>query len=198
MRSVAEGRRSLVDALRAEGGTLAELAAHEAAGDAAPGTADHAPGPAQRAAAGPRARGHEADYELLLEMILEGVLLHYGGPVVAGRAPAVATEDPDLALLLGDHLYAIGLSRLAGLGDLEAVSELGDTISLIAQAAAVGDRDRLAAIWAAGSAAIGWGNDPRYQQAKALARAESPEAAAELRLAAARLSDPGAAPSAPR
>ncbi len=197
MRSVADGRRTLIEALRAEGGTLAELTAAPAS-ETVPGSATAAPGPVQRAAAGPRARGHEAGYELLLEMILEGVLLHYGAPVVAGRAPAVHPGDPDLALLLGDHLYAMGLSRLAALGDLEAVTELGDTISLIAQAAAGSDRDRLTAIWAAGSAAIGWGSDPRYQQAKARARAESPAAAAELRLAAVRLSDPSSAPSARR
>ena len=49
-------------------------------------------------------------------MILEGSLLHYGTP---RRDP---TDDPDLALLLGDQLYALGLSRLATLGDLEATA----------------------------------------------------------------------------
>ena len=61
-------------------------------------------------------------------MILEGSLLHYGRPRV------VVTDDRDLALLLGDQLYALGLSRLAELGDLEAVSELADVISLLSQA----------------------------------------------------------------
>ena len=50
----------------------------------------------------PRASGREAEYELLLEMILEGSLLHYGEPRV------VHTSDRDLALLLGDQLYALG------------------------------------------------------------------------------------------
>jgi len=50
-------------------------------------------------------------------MILEGSLLHYGAPRV------VRCEDPDLALLLGDQLYALGLSRLAQLDDLDAVAE---------------------------------------------------------------------------
>ena len=31
--------------------------------------------------------------------------------------------DPDLRLLAGDYLYALGLERLAGLGDLPAVRE---------------------------------------------------------------------------
>ena len=110
-----------------------------------------AAGPPQLAAAGRACGGPRAEYELLLEMILEGSLLHYGSPRV------VRSDDPDLALLLGDQLYALGLSRLAELGDLDAVSELADLISLLAQAQAAGDRDLADAIWQAGAAAIGWG-----------------------------------------
>jgi len=62
-------------------------------------------------------------------MILEGSLLHYGAPRV------VRVEDPDLAMLMGEQLYALGLSRLAELGDLEAVGELADLISLLARLA---------------------------------------------------------------
>ena len=51
-------------------------------------------------------------------MIYEGSRLHYGEPRWSGPA------TPDLALLLGDQLYALGLSRLAELGDLDAVAEL--------------------------------------------------------------------------
>ena len=54
-------------------------------------------------------------------------------------------DDPDLALLAGDRLYALGLARLAELGDLEAVAELADVISLAAQAQAEGDAERAAA-----------------------------------------------------
>ena len=46
--------------------------------------------------------------------------------------------EPDLALLAGDRLYALGLARLAQLGDVEAVSELADVIALCAQARAEG------------------------------------------------------------
>src|SRR5205085_5905855 len=56
---------ALIDALRAEGGTLAEHVDR-----AAPGPA--VLGPPQKAALGPRALGNEAEYELLLEIILEG------------------------------------------------------------------------------------------------------------------------------
>jgi hypothetical protein len=92
-----------------------------------------------------------ADYELLLEMIFEGSLLHYGS------ARVIRTTDPDLALLLGDQLYALGLARLAALGDLEAVDALATVISGLAQAHAEGDPDSAAQIWAAGAQAIGWG-----------------------------------------
>ena len=71
-----------------------------------------------------RAAGREDDYALLVEAILEGYLQHYGDGRV--RAP----DDPDLALLAGDRLYAMGLARLAELGDLDAVAELADVISL--------------------------------------------------------------------
>src|SRR5581483_7071800 len=100
---------------------------------------------------GPRVAGRAGEYELLLEMIYEGSLLHYGS------ARVVLTDDPDLALLLGDQLYALGLARLAALGDLEAVDVLAGVISSLAQAHAEGAPERTDAIWAAGANAIGWG-----------------------------------------
>jgi hypothetical protein len=136
---------ALIQALRAEGGTLGKLVRDPGDGPT------HAPGPAQLAASGPRAAGREAEYELLLEMIYEGSLLHYGS------ARVVHTDDADLALLLGDQLYALGLTRLAALGDLEAVDALADVISLLAQAHAEEDSDRAQEIWRAGAIAVGWG-----------------------------------------
>jgi hypothetical protein len=90
----------------------------------------------------------DPEYALLLEAIREGTLLHYA----QGRV--VAPADPDLALLGGDRLYAIGLDRLAALGDVEAVGRLADVISLVAQAHAEGDPDRAESAWAAGAAAL--------------------------------------------
>jgi hypothetical protein len=130
--------------------------------------------PPRLAARGPRVSARAAEYELLLEMILEGSLLHYGAPRV------VRVEDPDLALLLGDQLYALGLSRLAELGDLEAVGELADLISLLAQARAAADAPLADAIWEAGATAIGWGRTPEHEAAKALARAGDRAAVAAL------------------
>jgi hypothetical protein len=137
------------------------------------------PGPPQLAASGPRASGREREYELLLEMILEGSRLHYGGPRI------VRVQDPDLALLLGDQLYALGLSRLAELGDLDAVSELADLISLVAQAHAASDPVLAEAVWEAGAVAVGWGASRDHEAAKVLARSEDRRAAAALRDAAA-------------
>ena len=159
----------LRQALMDEGGTVAATLAPDGAV-----RADGGPGPPQLAASGPRAAGHEAEYELLLEMILEGSLLHYGTPRL------VLTDDPDLALLLGDQLYALGLSRLAQLGDLDAVRELADIISLLAQAQAAADPALAAAIWDAGAAAIGWGTSPEHEAAKALARAGDGDATRAL------------------
>ena len=158
--------------LRAQGGALAEHSVEPA------NRPRQRPGPPQRAAAGPRAAGRETDYELPLEMILEGSRLHYGSPTV------VQPDDPDLRLLLGDQLYALGLSRLAALGDLDAIVELADVISLVAQAQAVSDAELADAVWDAGAVAIGWGTTATLAEAKALARAENQGAARALRRAA--------------
>ncbi len=166
--------RALVAALREEGGLLAELL--DGSADSRP----HEPGPPQKAAAGPRAAGREAEYELLLEMILEGSRLHYGQPGV------VRAEDPDLALLLGDRLYSLGLARLAALGDLEAVAELADVISLVAQAHAASNDELAEAVWQAGCVAVGWGCTEEHEAAKELARADDRGATEALRAAAVR------------
>jgi hypothetical protein len=135
----------LVQALRAEGGTLGELVE-----EPSPGTPP-VDGPPQLAASGPRVAGRAGEYELLLEMIFEGSLLHYGS------ARVVHTSDPDLALLLGDQLYALGLARLAALGDLEAVDALATVISRLAQAHAEENGASSEEIWIQGARAVGWG-----------------------------------------
>ncbi|HUA05858.1 MAG TPA: hypothetical protein VMB27_18260 [Solirubrobacteraceae bacterium] len=183
MRTARDGAHALHEALTEQGGTVAgtlKLPAADAAG------LDR-PGPAQLAATGPRARGNESEYELLLEMILEGYRLHYDDPVV------VHTPDLDLALLLGDQLYALGLSRLAALGDLDAVAELADVISLAAQARTASDAELAGAIWDAGAASVGWGASAAHADAKARARAHDPGATEALRAVACavRIESPG-------
>lgn len=174
MRSARDGALALAQMLRAEGGTVAHALREEGVASWAD---DGLPGPAQLAAAGPRAAARQREYELLVEMIHEGSLLHYGAPRV------VADDDRDLALLLGDQLYAMGLSRLAELGDLAAVAQLADLISLLSQARLRGgDSDELvAAIWDAGATAIGWGVNAAHEAAKALARAGDDGAVQALR-----------------
>ena len=75
------------------------------------------------AAAGPRARGAPASTRSSSRRSARAT-----SSTTASRG-CVAGADPDLALLAGDYLYALGLERLAALGDLEAVRELSDLIS---------------------------------------------------------------------
>ena len=101
------------------------------------------------AAAGPRAAEAPGEYSLVIESVREGYLLHYGEPRV------VLGADADLALLAGDYLYALGLERLAALGDLDAIRELSDLISLSAQLHDAGAALWQAALGAAEQAGLG-------------------------------------------
>jgi len=114
---------SLADAVRGESGLLAD-----AVGDP----------PYPRAEWGERVEG---EFGLIVEAIREGYELHYGTPRV------VVPTDPDLALLAGDRLYALGLARLAELGDLEAVKVLAELISEGARAHAGRAPERARAAW---------------------------------------------------
>ena len=160
-------------ALLTEGGLLAEALGPAPADDGALGAA---------AASGPRSNGREADIAFVIEAIREGELLHYGAPRLFDAI------DPDLGLLAGDRLYALGLARLAELGDVEAVSELADVIALCAQARAEGRPELADAVWQAGVAAVGWGSSDAVEAAKAAARAGDPGAADALHAASHELS----------
>jgi hypothetical protein len=129
---------------------------------------------------GPRTAGREPEYELVLDAVREGYLLHYGAPRVLSR------EDPDLALLMGDRLYALGLAQLVELGDVDAVAELADLISLCATAHAAGDADLAQAAWEAARTAIAHGSTERLKDAQTAARGAPPGSAGQLRQAAAR------------
>jgi hypothetical protein len=83
----------------------------------------------------------DPDRLFTLEAVFEGYLLHYGEP------RAFAGMDADLSLLAGDALYALGLSRVAERGDLDAVAELSDLITGAARAHAEGDPDAALALW---------------------------------------------------
>ncbi len=92
-------------------------------------------------------------YALGLETIYEGYLLHYG------RARLFAPADPDVALLLGDYLYAHGLARVAALGELDAVAAFAELISTCAALRAEGS-DGDGEAWIALARRLGGTEDP--------------------------------------
>jgi hypothetical protein len=113
--------RRLREALEAEGGEVAASVAPEA-GAEVDGT---------------------TEYGLAVELIREGYLLHYHG-----KGHLLEPRDADLVLLAGDRMYALGLARLARLGDLDAVAELAEVIARSAQGHVTGDTDMAEAAWA--------------------------------------------------
>ena len=180
-----EGLRRMHALLLEAGGLVASLlSGASGAGDLA-GAQDPAGATGSRssraaliAAAGPRAQGLREEYELLVEVIYEGYLLHYCSPRV------VIAPEQDLALLAGDQLYAVGLARLVALGDTVAVAELADTITLSALAQAAGERELADAVWEAGARAVGWGPSEGHRRAKELLHRGSPEALDAMRTSA--------------
>jgi hypothetical protein len=93
------------------------------------------------AAAGPRAAAAPGEYAVVVEAVREGYLLHYGEPRL------LAGHDADLGLLAGDYLYALGLNRLAALGDTTAVAILSNLISRCAQLHAEGRGEEVPDLW---------------------------------------------------
>ncbi|HKT45363.1 MAG TPA: hypothetical protein VJQ85_11225, partial [Gaiellaceae bacterium] len=90
----------------------------------------------------------EPRFALGLETIYEGYLTHYG----ASRL--FAPPDADVALLLGDYLYAHGLVRIASSGETDAVADLSELISLCSQVRAE-ETDGDGPLWAATAALLG-------------------------------------------
>jgi hypothetical protein len=165
--------RALAEQLRDERSVISEWVREPGSGDPTLGAL---------VSAGPRAGAAAAEYALLVEAIREGYLLHYG------ESRVLDGLDPDLALLAGDYLYALGLERLAALGDLQAVRELSDLISLSAQLHAEERAPGLIEpLWVASALAVACGADPEHERAKQALRENRPEAADALRAAARRL-----------
>ena len=139
--TVAEPRQALqalADQLRSEDTPIAVHVVDPAA----------APDLGLLAAAGPRAAAAPGEYALVVESVREGYLLHYGEPRL------MAGHDADLALLAGDYLYALGLDRLAALGDTEAVAVLSELIARCAQLHAEGRVSEVEALWPAAAGRI--------------------------------------------
>jgi hypothetical protein len=89
-------------------------------------------------------------HALGLETVYEGYLAHYGRPRL------FEPPDHDTALLLGDYLYAHGLVRIAASGEVDAVRELAELISLCAHLRAQGS-DGDGEAWAATAGRLGDG-----------------------------------------
>jgi hypothetical protein len=101
------------------------------------------------AALSPSAARAPGEYALLVEAVREGYLLHYG------QSRLLRGHDADLALLAGDYLYAIGIEKLAALGDTDAVAVLAELISRCAQLHAESRAGEVPALWRAAAPAIG-------------------------------------------
>jgi hypothetical protein len=166
----AEALTALAGRLRDEGSVISPFVAEPTGGEPALGLL---------AAAGPRAARAPSDYAFVVESVREGYLLHYGSPRV------VRDADADLALLAGDYLYALGLERLSGLGDLEAVRELADLISLSAQVNGEGGSGA-APLWLSSIVAVAAGSSDEHDAAKLALRSGEADAAAALWAAASR------------
>jgi hypothetical protein len=94
------------------------------------------------------AAGAGPEYALVVEAVNEGALLHYGEPRLLDG------HDDDLALLAGDYLYAIGIERLAALGDCVSVLRLAELIGATARAHSEGCSEELPALWRDAAQAI--------------------------------------------
>ncbi len=90
-----------------------------------------------------------------IETIYEGYLVHYGS------SRLFSPGDPNLALLLGDRLYAHGLVHVSAVGSVAVVADLATLLELCARLQAErkpGD----GALWAAAISRLGQGglSDP--------------------------------------
>jgi hypothetical protein len=114
----------------------------------------HVVDPAERpelgelAASGPATAAAPGEYALVVEAVREGYLLHYEEPRL------LSGHDPDLALLAGDYLYALGLDRLAALGDTHAIGLLSDLITQCARLQTEGDTGPIPDLWRSAAQAI--------------------------------------------
>ena len=113
------------------------------------------------AAAGPRAAAAPGEYAFVVEAVREGYLLHYGEPRL------LAGHDDDLALLAGDYLYALGIDRLAALGDTAAVAVLARSDRPLRPAPRRGPLGEVEPLWTAGRprGRGGHGEPPRAVEA---------------------------------
>jgi hypothetical protein len=112
-----------------------------------------------------------------LETIYEGYLVHYGTPRLFDAV------DADTGLLLGDYLYAHGLVRIAAFGEVDAVADLSELISLSSQLRAESTNGE-GSLWAASAALLGSGRELDDARAALRLRGDSAPLDAAARAAA--------------
>ena len=105
------------------------------------------------AALGPRSAAAPGEYAFVVEAVREGYLLHYD------ESRLLRGHDEDLALLAGDYLYALGIERLATLGDAPALAALAALIAGCARLHAENRADEAPALWRAAAVGIGGGDE---------------------------------------
>jgi hypothetical protein len=146
----------LADRVREEG---SPLALKETTGNDGQAFGDPVFG--ELAAAGPRTSARAAEYAFVVEAVREGYLCHYG------RSRILDEPDADLALLAGDLFYAIGISGLAELDDLESTGILSDLIRVAAELQAAGRLELTETLWLGQIVALSCGKDDAHQEAVA-------------------------------
>lgn len=108
---------------------------------------------------------------IAIEAVREGFLCHHD------RSRLLELEDPDLALLVGDLLYAIGLRELALAGDPGPVSILADLIRLVSERVGTDLESTVPALWTGQAIALAVGTDERHRAAlEAIETGEDPGA----------------------
>lgn len=124
---------------------------------------------------------------LAIEAVREGDCCH------RARPRRIEAEDPDLALLAGDLLYAIGLEAVASVGESGPVAVLSDLIATSAQLDPAVEAKAFQALWLGQTVALGAGSGDGHSEALgALVRGEDPEGESLLEWAVGRASGAGA------
>lgn len=118
-----------------------------------------------------RSLGGSGTVGLSVEAVREGFLCHHES------SRLLELEDRDLALLVGDLLYSVGLRELALAGDPEPVAILADLIRLVSERTADGRLPASRGLWLGQAAALALGSDQRHHAAiEAIVDGSDPEA----------------------
>lgn len=126
------------------------------------------------AGSGPRTADRSGEYAFVVEAVREGYLCHYD------RSRILDRPDADLALLAGDLFYAIGISGLSTLDDLESTGILSDLIRVAAELQAAGRADLAESLWLGQILALACGKDEVQQAAVRALEGGSATAATDL------------------